>query len=172
MVRCMNIPEQLTALALLGILAASGGGLPGHLLADARRIEAINGLVHAIHLARTEAIKQGVDIVLCPSGGGGQCQPDGAWQDGYLVFANRDRDDPPRVGPGDAILQHGDAFRGRITANRAAFVFRPHGRRAVNGTLRVCGEQGPSHARAVIVSYTGRPRTAPVSATDAAAACP
>ena len=47
---------------------------------------------------------------------------------------------------------------GTITANRASFQFRPFFWRSTNGTVTFCDERGVAAARAVIVSYTGRPR--------------
>ena len=52
----------------------------------------------------------------------------GAGKPGFIVFVNRDRDDPPRVDSGEPILQvEGAMPAGSILANRSAFVFRPWG---------------------------------------------
>ena len=47
---------------------------------------------------------------------------------------------------------------GSITANRRLFEFRPFGRRSTNGTVTFCDRRGAEQARAVVVSFTGRPR--------------
>jgi type IV fimbrial biogenesis protein FimT len=52
---------------------------------------------------------------------------------------------------------------GKITANRRSFAFRPFEIRSTNGTLIFCDRRGPEFARAVIISYTGRPRTYPAA---------
>ena len=49
---------------------------------------------------------------------------------------------------------------GRITSNRLAYSFRPYTQGVVNGTIMFCDARGPDHARAIIVSHTGRPRIA------------
>lgn len=91
---------------------------------------------------------------------------------GFLVFVNRDQDSPPRVDPGEAVLQvEGPLAKGTVTANRQAFVFRPWGR-SVNGTLTFCDARAKAGAKAVVVSYTGRPRAAAAAQATGALPCP
>jgi type IV fimbrial biogenesis protein FimT len=47
-----------------------------------------------------------------------------------------------------------------LAGNRSAFVFRPFGKRATNGTLVYCDRRREAAARALVISYTGRPRVA------------
>ena len=102
-----------------------------------------------------------------------QMSPTALGDDGWLVFANLDRDDPPQVDEGEPIvLAHAPASRIHIRANRDAFTFRPFDLRATNGTVVFCDERGSEHARAVIVSPTGRPRTSPRDASGDALVCP
>ena len=101
-----------------------------------------------------------------------QCTEVGRWETGVIVFVNRDGDDPPRVDAGEPILQVEGALPvGSILANRNAFVFRPWGR-SVNGTLTFCDRRGAARARAVVVSYTGRPRATSAGDADGALKCP
>ena len=64
-----------------------------------------------------------------------------------------------------------DEISGSIVGNRPYFDFRPIMRRSTNGTLVFCDERGPAAARAVIVSYTGRPRVDTVAADGARLVC-
>jgi len=59
-----------------------------------------------------------------------------------------------------------------IRANRERFRFRPNYRRGTNGTIRFCDRRGSAAARAVIVSYTGRPRVAATTASGEPLPCP
>lgn len=75
------------------------------------------------------------------------------------MFANIDRDDPPAVDPGEPILKRhvvGDTVR--IHANRRGFTLRATELRATNGTLIFCDREERVEPRALVVSYTGRPR--------------
>jgi type IV fimbrial biogenesis protein FimT len=110
--------------------------------------------------------------VLCRSSDGRQCADAGDWSGGFIVFANDDADSPPRVDAGEAILEAGLPFAGGlIGANRSFFVFRPPGRRSVNGTLWLCDDRGEAAARVVVVSYSGRPRVAPARESPTAVSC-
>jgi len=164
--------ELLIALAILAVLLAVA--VPGFtgLVLDSRLTAAVNRIVHGIHVARHEALKTGHDVVLCRSASGRQCTEAGDWRGGLIIFVNRDRDDPPRVDAGEAILQAEGALPlAAVLANRRAFVFRPWSR-SVNGTFTFCDRRGTAHARAVVVSYTGRPRAVSAAAADGALNCP
>ena len=56
-----------------------------------------DALVQALHHARSEAIKRGHRVDLCPSADGATCDAAGRWELGWLLF-----DDPDRDGERDA----------------------------------------------------------------------
>lgn len=168
-----SLIELLIALAVLALLAGIGVPTFGRFVLEARMTAQVNQLVHGIHLARAQALQRGRDVVLCPSSDGRACTPGQRWDEGFIVFVNVDRDHPPQVDPEEPVLQVGPPFRnGTIGANRTTFVFRPAGRRSVNGTLTLCDRRGPAGGRAIIVSYTGRPRTVSATTSDTAINCP
>ena len=161
----VTVLELLIVVTVLSLLA--GIGLPTfrHLVVDLRMTAQVNELVRAIHLAKQEAYKRSAHLALCKTRDERQCTGTAAWHDGWLVFVNRDRDHPPRVDAGERILLVHAAFdHGQIIANRRAFVFRPLETRSTNGTFLFCDHRGP--IRAVVVSYTGRPRLAAPSTVD------
>jgi type IV fimbrial biogenesis protein FimT len=158
--RGFGLPECLTVVFLALLLLLLGVPTFRELAQDVRLSSAVNSLVHGIHVARHEAAHRHVPVVLCRSGDGRRCTPEAGPASGWLVFVNRDGDQPPQVDPGETILQVMPGFPGgRISANRPAFIFRPYGRRSVNGTLVLCDVRGEAAARLVIVSYSGRPRS-------------
>lgn len=166
--RGFTLLELLVTIAI-GVLVI-GWAVPSffHLVRDARRTASVNDFVTAVHFARSEAIKRARRIVLCRSGDGQRCErgEETGWEAGWFVFVNLDADDPPQVDEDEPILLlRGAETHATVRGNRQAFTFRPFGKRATNGTLTFCDERGPDHARAIVVSPTGRPRTA---ATDAA----
>jgi type IV fimbrial biogenesis protein FimT len=159
--RGLTLYELALTLALLAVLG--GLALPafGPLVARSRMHTELDALFHALYLARTEAIMRRRVVSLCPSSDGRSCTPGRDWSSGWILFANRDRDEPPRVDPGEPLLRvHGVAPGIRITANRRGFTVRGTWLRATNGTFVVCDEAGRTPPRALVVSYTGRPRVA------------
>lgn len=167
-----TLVELLLSVAMGAVLLALAVPLFSGPVRDARMTSAVNAFVHGIHVARHQSQALGAELVLCRSRSGEQCTPGTPWRDGYLVFVNRDRDNPPRVDSGEAILQRAGPFEGTILANREVFVFRPYGLRSVNGTITLCDERGQAAARAVIVSPAGRPRAVRADDSDGAIKCP
>jgi type IV fimbrial biogenesis protein FimT len=168
-----SLLELLLVSLVASVLAVLAAPAFHALILDARMIAQVNRLVHGAHLARQEAEKYGADVALCRSVDGRSCDHTQPWQSGFIVFVNRDRDDPPQVDAGEAVLQSTPAWSGGvITANRDAFIFRPHGKRSVNGTVNLCDRRGPGAAKSVIVSYTGRPRAVPADSSSNQLRCP
>ena len=138
-------------------------GLPEFSRIGARQKQSaeINALFHAVHLARKESIVRRQVVSLCPSFDGRTCTPGRDWSGGFLMFENDDRDEPPRVDPGEAVLhRHTSNETIRISANRRGFTLRAVFRRATNGTIVVCDRTGRIPPKALVISYTGRPRVA------------
>lgn len=169
----ITLIELLIVIGIVAVLAVSATPLLRGLLLDARMTAAVNALVHGVHLARQEAQQDLREVVICRSIDTRQCAPPGNWSSGWIVFVNRDRDDPPVVDPGEPILHVAQNQPMRVIAsNRRAFVLRPYSFRATNGTVVFCDARGAARARSVIVSYTGRPRVASRNASGGALTCP
>ncbi len=169
----LTLIELLVTLSIGAVLAAIGAPALQDLLLDQRMTARINGLVHGIYLAKQAAHVRLTETVICKSRDGRDCDAGADWEDGWLLFANLDRDYPATTDPAEPVLTSGPAFSaGTIRANRRAFVFRPFEIRSTNGTLVFCDRRGPAHARAVIVSYTGRPRIATTRSDGDALQCP
>jgi type IV fimbrial biogenesis protein FimT len=172
--RGVTLLEMLTTVTVLGVLGAIA--LPGfnNLRHDARRTAAVNDFFHALFLARSESITRGQMVSLCKSGDGETCTHRGIeWSSGWLVFVNADRDEPPERDPGEMVLATYAGWpEGSITSNRLAYSFRPRIQGVVNGTIVFCDSRGPEHARAIIISHTGRPRVASRDSSGRALRCP
>jgi type IV fimbrial biogenesis protein FimT len=157
--------ELICTLVVAGV--ALGLTVPAftELVLDSRRTADINAFVLAVQLARSEAAKRGRSVIVCATGDRSQCEGEGArFEFGWMVFVNLDDQYPPRRSPAEPLLYaHTPELSGTIRSNRAYYEFRV-GRRSINGTVVFCDRRGVAGARAVIVSYTGRPR---VSQRDA-----
>lgn len=156
-----SLYELLMTVALAALVLGIGIPSFGKLAADQRLRAQIDPLFHAIHLARKESVVRRQEVTLCASHDGVQCADDSDWSDGWLLFVNLDRDRPARRDDGEYLLSHhtGDP-RIRIQANRRSFALRSIELRATNGTLVFCDRAGRTPDRALVVSYTGRPRVA------------
>ena len=159
--QAFTLYELLLTLLLAGIiLSIAMPSFSANLARQRQRVE-INALFHAIHQARKESIMRRKVVSLCPSTNGKNCVAGKNWSTGWILFENKDRDSPPRVDPGEPVLvSHRVSEHVRITANRGAFTLRATFLRATNGTLVFCDENGRIDPRALVVSYTGRPRVA------------
>lgn len=151
------------AITLLAIAIVASLGLPelSRSIARTRQSTEINALFHAIHLARKESIVRRQVVSICPSFDGLTCMPGSDWSGGWIMFNNRDKDEPPRIDAGEPVIQsHRVTEAIRITANRQGFTLRSTEKRATNGTIVVCDVSGRIPAKALVLSYTGRPRVA------------
>lgn len=168
----ITLPELLLALSICGILASLGIPALGELILDGRMTAGANALVRSTHLAWTDAQTTMREVVLCRSVDGRQCAGAGAWDGGWIVFVNRDGNDPPTVDADEPVL---DVARPggplAIRSNRNVFVFRPYPFRSTNGTVVLCDRRGAPRARAVIISYSGRARVAMRSASGGPLSC-
>ena len=154
-----SLYEVLVTLTLIAILA--GIAIPSFagMAARTRIAVEIDALFHAIHLARKESIMRRQVVSICPSIDGNVCGERDDWQTGWIMFNNRDRDSPPQRDPGEPLLRvHFVADRVMITANRGTFTLRSTQKRATNGTFVVCDRLDRALPKALVISYTGRPR--------------
>lgn len=156
-----SLLELLMTVTLAALVLTLGLPSFGRLAADKRLQVETNALFHGVHLARKASIVRRRVVSLCPSADGRACDAAADWSRGWIVFADADRDEPPQVDPGEDILRvHEVDERVRVTANRRAFTLRSTELRATNGTFVVCDRGGRAEPRALVVSYTGRPRAA------------
>lgn len=153
--------EAMLSITLLSITTAMAVPYFASLTARSQQRVEIDALFHAIHLARKESIVRRKVVSLCPSQDGATCAASREWSSGWLMFENTDRDSPPMIDPGEAVLrQHLASPNVRIVANRRGFTLRATFLRATNGTLVFCDRYGRTPSKALVVSYTGRPRVA------------
>jgi type IV fimbrial biogenesis protein FimT len=171
--RGYTLPELVFTMAIA--LGALGWGVPAFrdLQLNAARTREVNQFIHAVYLARSEAIKRNGVVSLCPSRDGTWCAPSGTpWQRGWMIFVNRDRDSPAVRDPAEEILRvYASWERGAVKANRATLSFRPFGQMGVTATFTFCDQRGSQAARAVIISQTGRPRVSDRSASNGPLTC-
>lgn len=156
-----SLYELLMTTALMALILTIGVPSLGGIVARQRLRVEVDALFHAIHLARKDSVVRRRVVALCPSRDGQRCEPGYDWSMGWMRFVNTDRDEPPVRDVDEPVLQfHAVDETSRIVANRQGFTLRSTIRRATNGTFVVCDAAGRAEPRALVVSYTGRPRVA------------
>lgn len=153
-----TLPELLVTLALVSLAAGAVGGLHG-LIQENRMVAEVNRFVSALHLARSEAVKHGRRVVLCPSRDGAGCASSTAWSRGWLLFAseNREREaDEP-------LLQAGSPLEAGVmlvaSHYRKRIVYQPDGSSGGSNTsFTFCDAREAAKPRVICLSNSGRPR--------------
>jgi type IV fimbrial biogenesis protein FimT len=169
-----SLYELVMTVTLVSILLVVGVPSFQNSTANSRIRVEVDRLFHAIHQARQESVGRRRAMTICPTQDGESCDPSGSWQSSWMLFVNTDRDMPAIRDAGESIVRRAKIDpRIRISANRPSFSLRSTELRATNGTFIICDRRGHGRARALIVSYTGRPRVAykssrgePISCVD------
>lgn len=156
-----SLYELIITLTVAAVVLGIGVPKFSELLARQRQRVELNALLHAVYAARKQSLASRRVVSLCPSPDGQQCRPGNDWSGGWLMFVNTDRDSPPRVDASEEILaRHTVDPAVRLTANRHGFSSRGTWFRTTNGTFVACDRASRVPPRALVVSYTGRPRVA------------
>ena len=163
--RGFSLWELLCTLGIAAVTLAIGVPTFRTFLLDARLTADVNGWILAVQLARSEAAKRNRPVMVCKTDDTHRCgAPDLGADAGWMVYVNLDDDYPPERSTAEPLLYvHSLELTGTVTSNRPYYEFRPR-RRSTNGTTVFCDRRGSPAAKAVIVSYTGRPRVDRVDA--------
>lgn len=167
--------ELIIALAVASILAAFAVGGFRDARAAVVAADAHVKLQESLRLAgRASALDQ-LHYIVCSSADGLACDDAVAWERGWIVFADKDRNRQPD--PDRPVLKRepdlGDGLLVRGTRGRTRVVFQPGGGAAAgsNATFTLCDRRGPSRASTVVLSQRGAVRTGKPD-TARAIACP
>lgn len=133
-----------------------------NILIDNRMVVQVNRLVRDMHFARSEAIKQRTQVILCKSRGNARCSAKSHWEEGWIVFADLNHDEA--LDRNERIMRSQGPLEGQTRLRYAGFrshrfiTFYSNGFTNVNGTFTFCDPRGSETARALILSKTGRLR--------------
>lgn len=163
--------ELVVTLVVVAIIAAIAAPSFMTMIRTNRIVTEANDLLATLQLARSEAIKRGVQVTVLRNG-----NTSSDWDAGWTVFTdwngNGQFDDDgkaPTCDTGeDCILLTQGALKGNMTLRTGAHftawvAYLPTGYSissggAGNDTFRLCGsDKNTSDARSIVVSVTGRP---------------
>jgi type IV fimbrial biogenesis protein FimT len=176
--RAFSLHQVVVTLVVISIVSTIAVPAYQQLISSQRIATAVNSLVTALHLARSEAIKRNERAVLCPRADGQICQNNGTgettWENGYLVYIDRNANH--KFDADDVLVWMSSSHEGlhiRTTTDRNHVIYQPNGMApGSNLTFSFCDKRGQSPPRAVIVSTSGRPRTSTRDANGRAITCP
>jgi type IV fimbrial biogenesis protein FimT len=163
----ITLIELVITIAVAAIVITVGIPSFARLISKSRMTGEMNTLVSNLQLARSEAIKRGSRVSLCPVSQASTpltCVDSSAWHTGYIVFSDSDHTAATRPAPTDQIIRH---EQGRsdapititTSAGRSSVTYQPDGTSpGTNAKFTFCDVYRRIPPRAVLVSNTGRPR--------------
>lgn len=163
--RAFSLHEALVTLAVVSTLTTIAVPSLQQFVSNQRMTGAINSLITALHLARSEAIKRNENVALCPSVDGRNClntdASETAWENGYLLYVDRNENDNPDA---DEAVVHifgpSSGLRIRSSSGRNHVTYRSNGlATGSNLSFTFCTTNNTSPPRTVIVANSGRVRT-------------
>ena len=157
-----TLVELAVTLALAAILVSIAIPSFRSFLVNSRVTAAVNTMVVHLHLARSEAVRRGLPVALCPGDDRSGCRKSSEWQRGFLLFLDTNRN--RKLDPTDTVFKQAPALdRGiRIltSASRRQLFYQPNGMSlGSTATIVICDPSGTADPKAVILSNTGRLRT-------------
>lgn len=197
----LTLVELMVTVAVAAIVLAIGVPQLQSLLAGNQVLTVSNGLATSLNFARSEAIKRGMRVTLCPSSDGQQCATNTTpgWEQGWIVFLDHwfaSSDTSAKVntgrttGPNDTVIAVQTALPRNITvrastSDGAKYIsFGADGRslkfslnantEASETTLRVCSASSTlgNDRRARDIGISRIGRLAVVNIPSLAASCP
>jgi type IV fimbrial biogenesis protein FimT len=170
--RGFTLVELLITLAVAALLL--GVGLPAaqQVLASQNQAVAINTVVAALALARSTALTQAADVVVCPNAGGQLCGPWNTWGEGLLLFVDGNGNNSYEAANDRLIREStGLGVAAHTTVGRPRVRFQPNGMAlGFNATFTFCA---PAAApRSLILSNQGRTRVDSLDGSGGPLSCP
>lgn len=160
-----TIIELMITLVIAAILASLAAPSFKDIIQNNRMTTQYNELLASLSVARSEAIKQGEDVIALSNNGNND------WKDGWTVFIDSDGDGAPSAAE---TIRIAGALTGNNTLqfarDRITYASTGLGSGLITGTFTLCDDRGDPESKGLVVSATGRVRHA--IAADALAACP
>ncbi len=161
-----TLVEMIVVLSIIGIVVVIAVPSFSSFIQSNRLATTANDFVSCLNLARSEATTRGVTVTVCKSSNLMACETSGAWDQGWIVFTNPNKDGV--VDDTDIVLRVHEALPGNATfacegshlADKISYSPTGFPVGVVNDTLFLTmGDR----AIKVVLNNTGRVRTEKVS---------
>jgi type IV fimbrial biogenesis protein FimT len=158
-----SIIELMVAVALVAIVSAIATPSLRNLMVRTDIRSAVNDWTMALHLAKSESVKQNRQVTLCPSSTGSGCTSTAAYEVGWIVKTGT-----TATVTGDRILaDYMPLPRVTMTSNKnaAAITYLPNGMPATNffgmriTVMENSADPSDTLTRYMCIARTGRTRT-------------
>lgn len=162
--------ELMVTISIGALLVAFGVPMMSNLIEGNTISGHVNNFVGTINLARSEALKRGVQVVICrsdnPDADLPTCAASGTgWQSGWITFADRDGNEQmDTASSGDVLLRVQGAMTdtGGIVRNISStkLIFRPTGLMSTGASTFTFNSRSQNSARlrCVCTTLSGRTR--------------
>ena len=162
--------ELMMVVAIVAILMGIGVPAMRETVVSNRMTSQLNDLLMGINTARSEAVRNNANVLLCRSSAGTGCDNSATWADGWIVWfdenadTNVDATEIVYVGAGTEYISFKETwFNVHLT-------FRPDGTANTTGALRFC--YGGDREGTLTIASTGRPTAKKYSISDMTGNCP
>lgn len=155
-----SLLELMITLSITAILTSVGVPAYQSIMTQSRLTAQANELVTSLYYARSEAVKRGTRVTICPSSDGTTC--DSGWQNGWRVFS--DGDPAGSLDDADEVLRVFSALSGSTLEGNGnlgnGLSYQSNGRSEKiggglgNGTFTLCNH---NHGRTITLNNAGRP---------------
>jgi type IV fimbrial biogenesis protein FimT len=169
----LTLPELLVSLALTSIITLAALDFLPQFIHSNRMAGEVNRFLGALQLARSEAVKRGRRLVLCPQAHRHACARHADWANGWLLFASEDRELDAHEALILAAPPLADYLSMRSGNHRKRVVYQPDGSSGgTNSSFTFCDKHNLASPRVICLSNTGRPRTTRTRCDGSPIACP
>ncbi len=146
--RGFTLIELLITMTVAAIMLAIGVPSYQNITTSTRMSGEINSLLADMNFARSEAIKRGIAVNVCPTPVGAACSSTSTnWASGWVIQDTAPTPNVLRISPG---VTHGDTLAGLAGGNMA-----PNGYTTLSGTVTLHNAANDPDQRRCIIFATG-----------------
>lgn len=171
-----SLVELLIVFALAAILLGMAAPSFSALIASNRLTGHINHLAGHLNYARSEAIKNRNNVIVCKSPDGMNCNNSSHWEEGWIIFVDdntdRQHDSSENLIANQPPLGHDVSLTYSAFPSDNYVLYYPNGRSLGNGTFILCDKSGRASAKALVLYKTGRLRSARSMPDGSELSCP
>lgn len=159
-----TLPEAVTAAAIAGVLLSLATPALRSLALKNHMTTEVNVLMAVLNSTRGEAIKRGSTVTVCTSLNGTNCSDDSGWREGWIVFADLNKNHV--LDDGETVIRVQQGWQGPLALRYGGpkesysyLTYYPEGYARPNATFTFCDSRGPAKAKTILINTVGRPRT-------------